>query len=444
MPHTADARPIALTLLLALAATAHADDEHVLRVVGTDDRAQSDVTVVARVKAWPEGSFQIRDHVLESDRKGRIELGDAIPAGGRFGLWSGVLQPGRTLAARYDWSADGAPVQDLRLVTGKADGLRLRFVDDDRPVEGVQVYPVVRAEADGTRHELGAMPPERLLVESDRKGYVELDHFLAGEWVAVQVRFPGAEWERRYLSVPTDKKPVVTIPREAPVTPDRDLLVGDDPDKRYFLMGPKAADTEPEEGWGLILVLPGGPGGADFHGWVRERYDDWVDRGYVMAQLVSKHWRPSPPIVWPTEKSPLEEMEFTTEEFVDQVVEAVAEQVKLDRRRVFTVSWSSSGPACYVVASRKKTPVTGSLIVMSVFRRELLDSTKALRGRPFFLLHSPSDAKCPLRLAEQGRDALLKHRAEVEWRTYEGGHGWAGDSIQQTREGLRWLHDRQD
>ena len=209
-------------------------------------------------------------------------------------------------------------------------------------------------------------------------------------------------------------------------------------------MGPKAGDIQPEAGYGLILVLPGGPGDDSFRGWVRERYDDWVDRGYVFAQLVSKHWQPNPPIIWPTEASPLDGMKFGTEEFVEEVVADVAERVELDRSRIFTVSWSSSGPACYHIASRKKTSVTGSLIAMSIYRRDLLDSTKHLKKRPFFLLHSPTDAKCPLRMAEDGRDALRKYKAVVEWSTYEGGHGWAGDSVEQARHALRWLADQQE
>jgi pimeloyl-ACP methyl ester carboxylesterase len=41
--------------------------------------------------------------------------------------------------------------------------------------------------------------------------------------------------------------------------------------------------------------------------------------------------------------------------------------VKVDRRRVILVGWSSGGPACYAMALRWDSPVTGAFIAMSIF-----------------------------------------------------------------------------
>ena len=105
-------------------------------------------------------------------------------------------------------------------------------------------------------------------------------------------------------------------------------------------------------------------------------------------------------------------------------------------------SRSSSGPACYRIASLKKTLVTGQLIAMSVFHKDRMESLKSTKGRPFFILHSPEDRTCPLKLAEQARDTLRKKGAKVEWATYAGGHGWGGDSEDLARRALHWLDEQ--
>ena len=52
----------------------------------------------------------------------------------------------------------------------------------------------------------------------------------------------------------------------------RDLRAGKDENKRYFLIGPHKDSKTPNEGYGLIVVLPGGDGGADFHAFVKRIY----------------------------------------------------------------------------------------------------------------------------------------------------------------------------
>jgi predicted esterase len=114
------------------------------------------------------------------------------------------------------------------------------------------------------------------------------------------------------------------------------------------------------------------------------------------------------PLVWPTRLNPVAKMEFTTEEFVAAVIADAAKKHKLDPRAVFTLSWSSSGPAAYAIALQDKTPVTGSLVAMSVFKPDSLPPLAKAKGRPFYILHSPDDKVCPFRMAEAARDELTK------------------------------------
>jgi predicted esterase len=220
--------------------------------------------------------------------------------------------------------------------------------------------------------------------------------------------------------------------------PSEDLRAGKDDRKRYFLIGPGKGAERPKAGFGLIVVLPGGPGGADFLPFVKRLYKHALPEGYVVAQLVSVSWTEGQSVIWPTAKSPVAKMRFPTEEFAGRVIDEVAARHKLDPRRIFTLTWSSSGPAAYAISLTNRK-VAGSLIAMSVFKPESLPPLAAARGRAYYLLHSPDDAVCPYRMAEQASRDLEKAGAHVKLVTYEGGHGWKGNVFGDVRAGIEWL-----
>ena len=219
--------------------------------------------------------------------------------------------------------------------------------------------------------------------------------------------------------------------------PSQDLRAGDDQKKRYFLIGPVDATDPPESGFGLIVVMPGGDGSADFHPFVKRIYKHAVPDGYIIAQPVAVKWSPRQQIVWPTAANPVRGMKFTTEEFVAAVIEDASQRHKIDPARVFTLTWSSSGPAAYAIALNDDT-VRGSLIAMSVFRTTGLPLESA-KDRAFYLYHSPEDRVCPYRMAQQAERTLKMHGAKVELATYSGGHGWRGPLYQDLRTGIEWL-----
>ncbi len=217
-----------------------------------------------------------------------------------------------------------------------------------------------------------------------------------------------------------------------------DLRAGKDESKRYFLIGPQKGVQAPKEGYGLVVVLPGGSGGADFHPFVKRIYKHALPEGYLVAQPVAVKWTEQQQIVWPTDKNRAEEMKFSTEEFVDAVIHDVTRGHKVDPERVFTLSWSSSGPAAYAV-SLTSQKVTGSFIAMSVFKPDLLPALQKAKGHGYFLYHSPDDRVCPFRMAEQSVKDLEKSGAIVKLLTYEGGHGWRAGLYDHIREGVEWL-----
>ena len=127
--------------------------------------------------------------------------------------------------------------------------------------------------------------------------------------------------------------------------------------------------------------------------------------------------------------------------FVESVVADVANRVKIDPRYVFTLSWSSGGPAAYAIALQENTAITGSYIVMSVFNPEYLPPLENAKGRFFAIQHSPEDRICPFRMAKEAETQLTEHGARVKFTEYPGGHGWHGNVYGRIRENLAWLKE---
>ena len=214
--------------------------------------------------------------------------------------------------------------------------------------------------------------------------------------------------------------------------------IGKQKEKKYYLIGPAVGHEKPKEGYGLLVVLPGGDGSADFHPFVKRIFKHAMPEGYVIAQPVAVKWTPQQKIVWPTAKTRVEKMQFTTEEFIEQVIEDVKQQQTLNPERIFTLSWSSSGPAAYAAALSNKK-ITGSFIAMSVFKPNELPALTEARGRGFYLYHASDDRVCPYRMAEQAHQELERAQAKVTLKTTRGGHGWRVGTYLQIREGLQWL-----
>jgi hypothetical protein len=215
---------------------------------------------------------------------------------------------------------------------------------------------------------------------------------------------------------------------------------GKDPNKKYFLIGPRKEAREPESGWGLILVLPGGSGAATFNPFVRRIYKNAVPDGFLMAQLVAVEWTPAQAktVVWPTADTNVPGMKFTTEGFVLSVHGELCKERKIDLARVYLLAWSSGGPPSYLLSLQKKRIVTGSFIAMSVFHPDKLDLTTA-KGQAYYLYQSKDDKVTPFSHAEKAKEQLEKQEAKVELATYEGGHGWKGPIYKDLRAGFDWL-----
>lgn len=220
--------------------------------------------------------------------------------------------------------------------------------------------------------------------------------------------------------------------------PSRDRTINNDEHQRYVLVGPARGSQPPAAGYGLVIVLPGGNGSAEFTPFVKRIFANAIPDGYLVAQPIAVQWTPRQKVVWPTEQSRVPQCKFTTEQFVDAIIDDVGGSHAIDPQRVFTLSWSSSGPACYAI-SMTSEKVKGSFVAMSVFNPRFLPTINKANGHAYYLYHSPQDRVCAFRFAEQAARDLEKAGAAVALTTYEGGHGWHGDVFGAIHDGIVWL-----
>ncbi len=221
------------------------------------------------------------------------------------------------------------------------------------------------------------------------------------------------------------------------------VSAGYDNDKRYILIGHKGGKVEPEGGYKVLLILPGGDGSADFKAFSQRIYKNALGPDWVVAQLVAPKWDDAQfdRLVWPTKSLPYKAAKFTTETLADAVLADLGKRCEINTKQVYALAWSSAGPAAYSLLLRKSptVPLAGALVAMSVFKPEQTEGLEHATGKRVYLFQSPDDKVTPFRFAEAAKENLGKSGAAVELKTYEGGHGWKGDVFASIKDGVTWL-----
>jgi len=216
-----------------------------------------------------------------------------------------------------------------------------------------------------------------------------------------------------------------------------EIKIGDD--LGHYLGVPARNKEVPEDGYGLLVVLPGGDGSADFHPFVANIHANALGEDFVLAQPLAKQWTDDQVIVWPTSKAKVEKVGYTTEKLIAAVIKDVGEKTKVDPKRVYLLGWSSSGPAVYATLMKRNAPVAGGIAAMSIYKPGLLPKPAGAKGKSVYILHSPDDEICPYWMAEAGRDELTKAKVRTKMVEYVGGHGWRGDVFGNIKAGVDWL-----
>ena len=207
---------------------------------------------------------------------------------------------------------------------------------------------------------------------------------------------------------------------------------------QYLLVPPKTKSGSDEKR-ALLIVLPGGNGSADFHPFVKRIHENALHDDFVLAQPLARQWTPNQKIIWPTVNSKTDDMQYTTEELIEAVIEDVSKKHKLDPRRIYLLAWSSGGLAAYATVMQKETQVNGALIAMSVFKPKQLPDTKNAKERSVYVLHSPDDKICPYWMAKSAQETFSNAGVRTTLVDYPGGHGWKGNVYGNIRQGIEWL-----
>lgn len=210
--------------------------------------------------------------------------------------------------------------------------------------------------------------------------------------------------------------------------------------QRYFLIGAKQK-AEPAEGYSLLIVLPGGDASAEFNPFIRRLFKYSLNENWLVAQAVAPRWskQQSEQLVWPTELDPHKSAKFSTEKFLQAIIDDVQAKSKLNPKKIFLLGWSSGGPPCYAMTLRKDSPVTGAFVAMSIFIPNELPPLENGQHKRFYLLQSPDDRVTKFFFAEKASKALKAAGAQVHLESYAGGHGWQGPVWQMIGDGIGWL-----
>ena len=72
--------------------------------------------------------------------------------------------------------------------------------------------------------------------------------------------------------------------------PSQKLRAGGDENKQYFLIGATKGKKAPKDGFGLVVIMPGGDGSAEFHPFVKRLYEYALPEGYLAAQPIAMKW----------------------------------------------------------------------------------------------------------------------------------------------------------
>lgn len=194
--------------------------------------------------------------------------------------------------------------------------------------------------------------------------------------------------------------------------------------RRYFLM----PATESDEPLPLLVILPGGDGGADFNPFLRRVALHSLNHSVHVAQLVAPEWSSGQfnEVVWPIAVTPWPQAQFTTEEFIASVIRDTAAHVQIDPKRVYVMGWSSGGPPAYA-ALLSLPEVRGAIVAMSIFRLDWTEHYPTNGAKRVAVLHSNDDRVVPYSFGAQAVDELRKRDFEANMFAYAGGHGWRGD-----------------
>jgi hypothetical protein len=181
-----------------------------------ESRPVANAHVLAVVKTWPRQAFRQLAYVAVTRSDGSFEIENVYPTDEKYEVQIAVVADGRQLESSYVNLREGRLEPfDFKLAPA-AEPVTITFQSrDGRPLEGVEVFPHERIQADGGRHQVYFCSGGPVVRRTDAHGRIALPYFAAGDAAAVFMRLPGGEWGTRTFAIGDEKNVVVTVADEA-------------------------------------------------------------------------------------------------------------------------------------------------------------------------------------------------------------------------------------
>lgn len=213
--------------------------------------------------------------------------------------------------------------------------------------------------------------------------------------------------------------------------------------KRYFVIRHRIAPAEAPQEFALLVVLPGGAGGADFLPFCANVITaQGTPKDFIVAELVAPVWgkQDESSVIWSSKAFPCKDARFSSETFLGEVIDDVSKLYKIHDGWVFTLGWSSSGHVLYS-SSFENPKICGSFVAMSRFQPAWFARPDNVKGKRYYFWHSPDDTVCPYSEAEFAASFLAERGAATVLKSYKGGHGWRPFTFycDRIKEGLEWF-----
>lgn len=175
-----------------------------------DDRGNpiGNAHLLVVVKTWPDESYFQRAYVAISDADGRFSVENVYPLNERYAVQVAAVAEDHVLQSSYHRRVKGA-LDPLTFELPTSVGFEL-IVESEAglTLEGVEVLPHGRVEADGDEHIVYFDSAQPIVRITGADGRVPLPYFRPGEKVTLMLRVPQGDWKSYEIIAPAQGSPV--------------------------------------------------------------------------------------------------------------------------------------------------------------------------------------------------------------------------------------------
>ncbi|HWB11107.1 MAG TPA: permease prefix domain 1-containing protein [Pirellulales bacterium] len=176
-------------------------------VVDHDGKPLADVHVLVILKTWPNNRYRQQDFADKTDKEGRFQFKNLVPAAGQRAVHLALVKEGYALKSTYELKKAGEPLETDALKLQLDDAVPMKLTVRDakgRPAAKAQVMPFQRKTAAGEEHGVYFQAAEPIQAVADAQGQIPAGFFQRGDQAEIYVRLPGKEWEQLSVTIPQE------------------------------------------------------------------------------------------------------------------------------------------------------------------------------------------------------------------------------------------------